>query len=108
MQPADPGWYRFDAPEHYDFSMPGVPQVADEQFAFDGTSVPERSFELTSEASSRGYELRVFDARRLDPSDREALAARPSGSSSRREPTSRSARTWSIAAWRWSSSSSTG
>jgi hypothetical protein len=67
------GWYRFERAGAYRFRMPGVPVAERESYFFGGVSVPALYFDLSAEANSRGYLLRVFDAVELDPPAREAL-----------------------------------
>lgn len=67
------GWYVYRAPEGYRFSMPGVPLMESQMFTFMGTPVPERFFDLSAELNTRGFLVRVFDARQLPPEQQELL-----------------------------------
>jgi hypothetical protein len=67
------GWYRLRTDEGYSLSLPGLPRTEREEFYFGGTAVPQRFFDLSTEAQSRGYLVRVFDARRLSEESREEL-----------------------------------
>lgn len=65
IQDRGAGWYELRAPEGYSFRMPGVPLVERERFSYAGKPVPQRFFDLTTEAGSRGFLVHVFDAREL-------------------------------------------
>jgi len=67
------GWYRLRAEEGYAFAMPGLPLAIREDFYFGGVQVPEQFFDLSLEANTRGFLVRVFDARELEPEARERL-----------------------------------
>jgi hypothetical protein len=53
--------------------MPGLPLMMEEEFVFGGQVVPQRFFDLSAEADTRAYLVRVFDAGDLDPESRRAL-----------------------------------
>lgn len=72
----DPGWYRLRSDAGYSFELPGVPRAEREEHALGGALVPTVYYRLMAEMSSRGYLVRVYDARELDPAEREELRAR--------------------------------
>lgn len=67
------GWYRLRTDEGYSLSLPGLPLTEREEFVFGGVVVPQRFFDLRTEGQSRGYLVRVFDARALSDGSREEL-----------------------------------